>query len=296
MTAAHDPSASLQADDGGARAPTPGSPHRTGRVRRALLLGFVVALAALGLAACYPQEPTTAVYSVNVNGSVGEITVRQSGGGASAVFTATVTAPFKLTGFSCSLTTGTVVAYFTGSGPTFTERYAKFNATTCAKIDDGYTLGALANLNDDHSLTLGLATTGSSAQSALLTRTGNAAWGLNPATPGAYAVNVNGSVGALAVHQSGSGASAIYTATVTAPFKPSGFTCSLTPGTVVALFTGAGLTFTEQYAKFNATTCAKIGDGYTLGAVALLNGDNTLTLGLPSTGSYAHASLLYSRT
>ena len=89
----------------------------------------------------------------------------------------------------------------------------------------------------------------------------------------------------------------MFTVTVTTPFKPSGFSCSLTAGTVIANFTGTGPNFAETYAKFNATTCAKINDGYTAGRVALFNGDNTFILGLASgTSVNAHAELLYGRT
>ena len=195
---------------------TPQVRPRRLQVRQVILLGFGVVLAAVALAACYPREAVTGVYSVNVNGSVGEITVRQSGPGDSAVYTATVTAPFKPTGFTCSLTAGTVVASFTGTAPDFTERYAKFNASTCVKVDDGYTAGAVATLNDDTSLTLGLASgTSVNAEAALLTRTGDGAWVTEPVAAGEYSVNVNGSIGAVDVHQSGSDAAAVYTVTVT---------------------------------------------------------------------------------
>ncbi len=193
-------------------------------------------------------------YSV-IYGTPGEVTVHVSGN----VYTVSVKTPFKIEGASCALPVGTVIATFSGAGPTFSGGHTQFNPTTCAFYT---TYGISVTLSSDGSLTLG---------NHLLTKTANASPVASPAVGGDYSV-VYGTAGEVTVHVSGD----VYTVSVKTPFKIEGASCTLPAATVLATFSGAGPTFSGGHTQFNPTTCAFY---TTYGISAYLNNDDSITLG-----------------
>ena len=164
---------------------------------------------------------------------------------------------------------------FTGAGPSYSAVNNSFNATTCAVLGH-QSLSIPSWLNSDNSITLSL---NEVIGLYLLTRTGNVTTVASPTPVGDHSINVSGSVGAVTVVQSGTGAAANYTVSVKTPFKLTGATCSLPVGTVVATFTGAGPSYSAVNYAFNATTCAVLGH-QSLSIPSWLNSDNSITLSL----------------
>jgi hypothetical protein len=237
---------------------------------------YLLSRTANGVSVASPAP--TGDYAVNVSGSIGAVSVVRSGTGSSAQYTVSVKTPFRLTGAACSLPTGTVVATFSGAGPTFPMTNNSFDATTCA-VGGNSAVTTPTWLNNDNSITLGLnVKTGFY----LLTRTGSGVSVASPVPTGDYAVNVSGSIGAVTVAQVASQ----YTVSVKTPFRLTGAACTLPAGTVVATFSGAGPSFTATNNSFNLTTCA-VGGNSAVTTPTWLNSDNSITLGLNvKTGFY----------
>ena len=164
-------------------------------------------------------------YSINVSGSVGAVMVVQSGRGVAANYTVSVKTPFKLTGRAARCRRHGV-ATFTVTGPSYSASQL-VQRSRCAVLGH-QSLSIPSWLNSDNSITLSL---NEVIGLYLLTRTGNVTTVVSPTPVGDYSINVSGSVGAVTVVQSGTGAAANYTVSVKTPFKLTGASCALPVGT-----------------------------------------------------------------
>ena len=200
-----------------------------------------------------PPPPTTVpvqsgiagVYSLTA-ATAGTVTITQSGTGAAANYTVSVKTSFRLAGATCSLPPSTVVANVSGAGPSFSAANNAFDPTTCAVL--GHTgVSVPTVLNADGTITLIL--NAKDSGNFVLTKTG-AVTVVSPTPVGDYSINVSGSVGAVTVVQSGTGAAANYTVSVKTPFKLTGASCVLPAGTVVATLHRAG----PSYLRLDGST------------------------------------------
>ena len=220
-------------------------------------------------------------------GTAGTVTISQSGTGAAATYTVSVKTGFRFVGGNCTLTPGTVIASFTGLGPTYTYGNGtgtnsangyNFDANSCAQSfsNFGYT-----SVNTNGTVTI--AVEGQSR--VVLTKFANGTT-TAPTITGDYSINLNGSVGTVTIARAGTGVAATYTVYVKTGFRLVGANCTLTPGSVLAWFTGEGPIYT--YGNGTGTnsangyihdrnTCAQ---GTTNFGYTAINTNNTITIRL----------------
>ena len=216
-------------------------------------------------------------------GTAGTVTIAQSGTGAAATYTVSVKTGFRFVGASCNLTPGTVIASFVGVGPTYTYGNGTgtnsangymFDGTTCAQSfsNFGYTA-----VNTDGTITI--AVEGQSR--VVLTKVADVPTS-TPTITGDYSINLNGSTGTVTIAQAG----ATYTVYVKTGFRFVGANCTLTPGSVIATFTGAGPIYTYGNGTgtnsangyiYDRTTCAQSFSNFGYTAI---NTNNTITIRL----------------
>ncbi|MEZ5322497.1 MAG: hypothetical protein R2698_10565 [Microthrixaceae bacterium] len=133
---------------------------------RTVAFASAVVLVGLGVIGCTPDDgggtTTTTTPPSGIEGdyavvaaTAGQVTIVGSGSGASAQYTVSVKSPFRLSGALCSLPVGTVVATFSGVGPSFAATNNTFDAATCA-VTSHTAVTTPTWLNGDNSLTLAL--------------------------------------------------------------------------------------------------------------------------------------------
>jgi acyl-coenzyme A thioesterase PaaI-like protein len=199
-------------------------------------------------------------YTVTL-GTVGTAAIHQSG----SAFTISSTSTFTLENAKCALPVGTVLATFSGAGPSYVSNAFAFDPITCNP--NGSAAGGTASASSDGSFTL-LGPTGTH----LFVKSANAHLVASPAAAGNYTVVFGASRGTAAVHQSAS----TVTISTTGPLTIERATCALKSGTVLATLSGAGPSYVSTAFAFDAATCNP--NGSAAGGTAYLNSDNTISL------------------
>jgi hypothetical protein len=95
-----------------------------------------------------PSPATAGNYAVVVGASRGTVAVHQS----ASTFTISTTSPLTLERATCALPIGSVLAVFSGAGPSYVSNASAFDAATCNPTS-GVT-GGTAYLNTDHTISL----------------------------------------------------------------------------------------------------------------------------------------------
>jgi hypothetical protein len=178
-------------------------------------------LAAAAITAMLAVAPTAHAASTAVSTAVGgdyavtyatagTVNIHQSG----TNYTVSTTSPIRLEGATCTLPTGTVLATFTGTAPSFTATSYIFGTTNC--FEYSWTTGT-AYLNTDNSISIP-----SNTGWHLLNNTSPATTVATLKVAGNYSGMFDGT-GTVNVHQSG----ANYTVSTTSPLKLEGATCTL---------------------------------------------------------------------
>jgi hypothetical protein len=190
----------------------------------------------------------------------GTVTIHQS----ATTFTVTTSTAITLESSTCALPIGSVLATFSGTGPSYVSAAYQFNPTTC--FPTGAAVSGTASASSDGSVTLSLLT-----GVHLLEKTADAHPVATPVVPGSYSTKFASAVG-VAVHQSGNN----FTVTIAGPATLENASCPLPKNAVVATFSGTGPSYVSAAYQFNSSTC--IPTGAAVAGTVYVNTDNTITL------------------